>query len=146
MIVVLTMKQVYLCHQCAESDLLYQTYLPKPCFLISISTMVNLAVVYANIQGGMTSKHVEGCMNTGPLVLWLSEQHKKPGCLQKLRRQEALQCLVLKEKMCLSIGWHSRQFTDWLAALCLQRNHGKTTICTMVWSSACYRFIQFARN
>ena len=52
--------------------------------------MVNLAVVYANIQGGMTSKHVEGCMNTGPLVLWLSEQHKKPGCLQELRRQEAL--------------------------------------------------------
>ena len=89
---------------CAESDLLYQTYLPKPCFLISISTMVNLAVVYANIQGGMTSKHVEGCMNTGPLVLWLSEQHKKPGCLQELRRQEALQCLVLKEKMCLSMG------------------------------------------
>ena len=27
MVVVLTMKQVYLCHQCAESDLLYQTYL-----------------------------------------------------------------------------------------------------------------------
>ena len=94
----------------------------------------------------VTSKHVEGCMNTGPLVLWLSEQHKKPGCLQELMRQEALQCLVLKEKRCLSIGWHSRQFTDWLDALCLQRNHGKTTIRTMVWSSACYRFIHFARN
>ena len=35
MVVVLTMKQVYLCHQCAESDLLYQTYLPKPCFFIN---------------------------------------------------------------------------------------------------------------
>ena len=74
MVVVLTMKQVYLCHQCAESDLLYQTYLPKPCFLISISTMVNLAVVYANIQGGMTSKHVEGCMNTGPLAVRTAQE------------------------------------------------------------------------
>ena len=89
MAAILTTKQVNLCHQCAESNLLCLTCLPKPCFLTSSNIMVNLAAVYANIQGGMTGKHVQGCMNTGPLVLWLSEQHKKPGCLQELQRQEA---------------------------------------------------------
>ena len=52
----------------------------------------------------LTGKYVQGCMNTGFLVLWLSEQHKKPGCLRELGRQEASQCLALKEKMCF-INW-----------------------------------------
>ena len=52
----------------------------------------------------LTGKYVQGCMNTGLLVLWLSEQHKKPGCLRELGRQEASQCLALKEKMCF-INW-----------------------------------------
>ena len=64
--------------------------LPAKALLFNIKQYnVNLAAVYANLQGGMTGKHVQGCMNTGPLVLWLSEQHKKPGCLQELQRQEA---------------------------------------------------------
>ena len=52
----------------------------------------------------LTGKYVQGCMNTGLLVLWLSEQHKKPGCLGELGRQEAPQCLALKEKMCF-VNW-----------------------------------------
>ena len=32
MVVILTMKHVNLCHQCAKSNLLYHTCLPKPCF------------------------------------------------------------------------------------------------------------------
>ena len=52
----------------------------------------------------LTGKYVQGCMNTGLLVLWLSEQHKKPGCLGELGRQEAPQCMALKEKMCF-VNW-----------------------------------------
>ena len=53
----------------------------------------------------LTGKYVQDCMNTGLLVLWLSEQNKKPGCLGELGRQEAPQCLALKEKL---------YFVNWL--------------------------------
>ena len=52
----------------------------------------------------LTGKYMQGCMNTGLLVLWLSEQRTKPGCLGELGRQEAPQCLALKEKMCF-VNW-----------------------------------------
>ena len=56
-------------------------------------------------------------MNTGLLVLWLSEQHKKPGCLGELWRQEAPQCLALKEKMCF-VNWLTFQ-TIYLLTGCI---------------------------
>ena len=82
--------------------------------------MVNLAAVRANIQGGtliLPSKYVQGCTNTGLLALWLSEQHTKPGCLGELGRQEAPQCLVLKEKMCF-VNWLTFQ-TIYLLTECI---------------------------
>ena len=82
--------------------------------------MVNLAAVCANIQGGtviLPSKYVQGCTNTGLLVLWLWEQHTKPGCLGELGRQEAPQCLAFKEKMCF-VNWLTFQ-TIYLLTECI---------------------------
>ena len=56
-------------------------------------------------------------MKTGLLVLWLSEQHKKQGCLGELWRQEAPQCLALKEKMCF-VNWLTFQ-TIYLLTGCI---------------------------
>ena len=83
--------------------------------------MVNLAAVRANIQGGtviLTSKIIHARLYTGLLVLWLSEQHKKPGCLGELARGTTVFGIKGENVFCQLVDISDNLPIDWMHCIC----------------------------
>ena len=99
MVVILTMKHVNLCHQCAKSNLLYHTCLPKPCFEIISSRMFGRIVeARGTTVFGIKGENVFCQLTDIPDNLLIDWMH----CVCKgiLKRHAAIQMVVQSSVCC----------------------------------------------